>query len=420
MKNNIACNVNIIRKLRVMALAGMLSIATNSMAAEGGVEFTGSGFMTLAVGQMLGGTNANVMDNNCPCAIVDYAHAGVYDNRSGLQWQPDSKLGLQGTASFADRLFSVTAQVVSRGAQNGAGDLEWFYGSYKVNDNLTVQAGRKRLPMFYYSDTQDIGVALPWTHLPSGPYGWEVVNYNGVNIAYQNQLSNWTASANLLAGSESENNNYYQKIYYGRQSISSIQWNNILGGNLTLSNDWLETRIVYIQANTQENLTSNGWDGNPTSPTYQTYAVPAQVIYPLSFQQIYGLAVNADYNNWMLRTEFLTITHSGLGYRDYAQLIGVGYHYGKWQPMITGSEYIGREITNGGMTLPGDTPPNMQQTISLTLRYDLTTSSDLKIQYDSTTDISSPLYNNSPLNNYGFAYDYGNSQLLTFAYDVVF
>jgi hypothetical protein len=123
--------------------------------------------------------------------------------------------------------------------------------------------------------------------------------------------------------------------------------------------------------------------------------------------------VNSDYNNWLLRTEFLTIIHPGLGYRDYAHLIGIGYHYGKWQPMITGSEYIGRMITDGLIPPATPTPENMQQTISLTVRYDLTTSSDLKIQYDSQTDISSPAYQAT-------GYDYGNSQLVTLAYDVVF
>jgi len=302
----------------------------------------------------------------------------------------------------------VTAQAVSRGAANGAADLEWLYASYKLSDALTIQGGRKRLPMFYYSDTQDIGVSLPWTHLPPGPYGWEAVNYNGVNVAYQNQLDDWTASANLLAGSESNNNSGYQKIYYGRQSVSNIKWDNIFGGNLTLSNDWLETRLVYIQSNTQENNVSGGWN-----PVTQAYDIPAGVIYPRASQQIYGLSINADYNSWLLRSEFLTITHPGLGYRDYAQLIGVGYRYGKWQPMITGSEYIGRMITDGLVPGATSTPENMQQTLSLTVRYDLSTSSDLKVQYDSTTDTSSPAYQ-------ALGYDYGNAQLLTFAYDTVF
>ena len=95
--------------------------ATNSHA---DTEYSGSGFMTLSAGKMLGGTVGNVGGYNCPCFVSDYAQAAIYDGRSGLQWNPDSKLGLQGTASFDDKRFSITAQAVARGAENGAADLE--------------------------------------------------------------------------------------------------------------------------------------------------------------------------------------------------------------------------------------------------------------------------------------------------------
>ena len=391
---------------QALALLGALTAASSRAAEMNGMELTGSGFMTLGVGKMLGGTRNNVSDYNCPCFIADYAQAGVYDGRGGLQWQPDTKLGVQGTAAFDNRRFSLTAQAVSRGARDGAVNLEWLYGSYKLNDQFTLQAGRKRLPMFYYSDVQDIGVALPWTHLPPGPYGWEAVNYNGVNLAYQDQWNDWTAAANLLAGNESKKDSGYWKIYNGRQSRSDIKWSNIVGGDLSLSKDWLETRIVYIQSDTQQTYAGNIWDA-----ATRTYGTPATgAIYPSARQQIYGLSVNADYQNWLVRSEFIHINHPGLGYKDFAQLAGVGYRYGKWQPMATWSRYKGTSVDSG--LQPGASPgvPNMQQTISLTLRYDLTTSSALKVQYDSQTDHSDPAY--TP--------NFGDSRLLTLSYDMVF
>ena len=214
---------------RILLILNMTFFVSSVHAEQiGGIEYSGSGFLTVAVGKMLGGTHANVEDYNCPCFISDYAQAGVYDGRSSLQWKPDSKLGLQGSASYYN--YSVTAQVVARGA-TGTADLEWLYGSYNVNDKITLQVGRKRLPMFYYSDVQDLGIALPWTHLPPGPYGWEAVNYNGVNVRYQDRWNNWSAPANLLAGNESNKDSGYWKIYNGRQSQTSIKWSNIIGGD---------------------------------------------------------------------------------------------------------------------------------------------------------------------------------------------
>ena len=366
---------------------------------SGGVEYSGSGFYTIAAGKMLGGNRANIQDYNCPCYISDYAQASVYDGRSSLQWKPDSKLGVQGSAMYNG--VSVTAQVVARGA-TGTANLEWLYGSYSLNDKVTLQAGRQRLPMFYYSDVQDVGVVLPWTHLPSGPYGWEAVNYNGVNVRYQDRWGGWSATANLLAGNESNNDSGYWKIYNGRQSKSSIKWSNIVGGDLILSKDWFETRAVYIQSDTQENYGGVAWD-----PTTQTYIPQSGPIYPLAKQQIFGLSVNADFQNWLVRSEFIQINRPGLTWRDHAQLVGVGYRYGKWQPMVTWSEYQGTVVTEGVIQPATPSYPILQPLISLTLRYDITPTSDLKIQYDSQAD-------HSDLRNPAI---YGNSRLLTFAYD---
>ncbi|HOY01643.1 MAG TPA: hypothetical protein PLV36_09080, partial [Zoogloea sp.] len=132
-----------------------------------GLEFTGSGFMTLAAGRVFGGTRDAAVDQgfHCPCFISDYAQRGVYE---AGHWQagPDSKLGLQGSVSAADGRFSLTGQAVSRGAANGAANLEWLYATVELSGNLTVQLGRKRLPLFSYSEAQDVGYALPWIHLP--------------------------------------------------------------------------------------------------------------------------------------------------------------------------------------------------------------------------------------------------------------
>jgi hypothetical protein len=390
--------------IRLSAIFTILFSASQVHADEGnGIEFSGSGFYTIAVGKMLSGSSANVQDYNCPCYISDYAQAGVYDGSNGLQWKPDSKLGVQGIASY-DSL-SVTTQVVARGASQAA-DLEWLYASYILNDKITIQAGRKRLPMFYYSDVQDIGFVLPWVHLPSGPYGWEAVNYNGISMRYQDRWGEWSATADLLAGNESNNNSGYWKIYNGRQSLSTIKWSNIVGGNLTLSKDWFEMRAVYIQSNTEENQISNGWNTQT-----QAYDLPPGPIYPQAQQKIYGLALNADYLNWLVRTEFIQIEHPGLNYMDHAELAAVGYRYGKWQPMATWSIYRGSLVTEGVLpTVSSTFYPNMQQTVSLTIRYDLTATSDLKLQYDQQTDHSDP----------SFTPNYGNADLLTFAYDSLF
>lgn len=403
-----------------VALTSALSLFTApAQAVElGGIDFTGSGFLTLAAGKMLGGSsNGRASDYERPIFVSDYAQAGIYDGRSGLQWAPDSKLGLQGIATFPDKRFSITGQVVARGAQDGKVNLEWLYASYKLNNQFTLQAGRKRIPMFYYSDTQDIGFALPWVHLPSQLYGWEAVNYNGVNLAYQGQWGEWSSAVNVLAGKESKKESGYWKVYRGKDNRTDIKWDDIIGGDITLSRDWLETRFVYIQSKMRQKNVSGSWDGalTPGADTYgQTLDTAPDSGYtsPAFRQQIYGLTVNIDYNNFLVRSEFIHINHNrDAGYKDFAQILGVGYRFGRWTPMITVANYRMQPILSSGADPDGY---EAHRTTSYTLRYDLTTSSALKVQYDHQKD------RGGSTNTMDGANRLGDARLLTVAYDMVF
>ncbi len=382
------------------------TLATTAYAASAnGIEYSGSGFFTIAAGRMLGGTSGDVGGYNCPCYVSDYANAAIYDGRTGPQFGPDSKLGLQGRAAFDDKRISLTAQVVSRGAANGRADLEWLYVSYKLTNALTVHVGRQRLPMFYYSDAQDIGFALPWTHLPTWLYGWQVVNYNGGSVRYQGYVGDWSAITNLWAGSEHRKDSGYWKVYgNGARSVTDVDWTNIAGANVTLSKNWFESRLVYMQSHTRDQAVSNTFDF-----TTQTYSL-SPTLAPVARQAVYGLAMKADYRNWLLYGEAIYINHPGLTYKDFAQNLAAGYRSGNWLPMITWGHYRGTVVNSG--VLPGAPPSvaNSQETYSLSLRYDLTNDSDLKLQYDWTSDHSDP----------GFNPRYGSSRLLTFAYDRVF
>jgi hypothetical protein len=362
----------------------------------GGFDFTGSGFLTLAAGKMLGGTSAMAFGRNCPCFTSDYAQGAVYDGRSGLQLGPDSKLGLQGIANLIDSPFSATAQVVSRGAENGRADIEWLYGNYKLSADTDIQLGRKRLPMFYYSDIQDVGFALPWTHLPPQMYGWEVVNYNGANITHRDRWGDWAATMNLLAGNENVEDSGYWQIYNGQQSQSSVKWDHILGGDLSLMRDWFEMRLVYIQSDTSRVIT------NSITPVTDPF-----LLGNVTQQKIYSVAFNIDTSDWLARSEFLVIDRPGAGFRDHAQLGAVGRRFGHWLLLATISQYRSEAIVSMGADPQGQEAHTDR---AVTLRYDLNDASDVKVQIDDQKDQGG--INWSPR--------YGDSQLLTIAYDRVF
>lgn len=365
-----------------------------------GLEFSGAGFVTLAAGAVLGGSkdgpdiNSRYLGYKGPHYISDWAQGSVYEN-DGLQFKPDTRLGLQGSAIFSPR-FSLTGQVVARGTRDGSVDLEWLYGSYRASDKLTFQVGRKRLPILYYSESQDVGVSYPWIHLPPDLYGWQVVNYNGANMSYRDQLGDWTYIANVFAGAETNKNSGYGKMYQGKASNTNVRWSNILGGELNLSRDWFESRIGYFQ-----NDVENG--------------IPGTDRYQAKFRQhTYTLGFVIAWENWRLHNEYYVGDLSRAEERDYAQVYAVGYRLGKFTPMFTYSNYETRYIAGGPLFGYTSNDEERHDTRTLSVRYDLTSSSALKLQYDDYRDRSGSAFTARG------TVATGDVRLISFSYDRVF
>ncbi len=382
-------------------MTALIASPTTAPAVEaGGIEWSGSGFLTLAAGRIVGGDDDNRRTNPAylgyrgPHLISDWAQGGVYE-AGGVRLAPDSRLGLQGSATFSPAL-SLTAQVVARGARDGKVDLEWLYGTWKASDRLTLQFGRKRLPILYYSESQDVGVSYPWLRLPPDLYGWQVVNYNGANLLWRDQAGLWSYSANLFAGAETNRDTGYQKMYNGKHSRTDVKWTNILGGELTVARDWFEGRLGYFQ-----NRAYNGVpDGNDFDPGYR--------------QRIYTAGVAIDHGPWVLRNEYYLGDLSSVEEKDYAQIYALGYRLGKFLPMLTYATYYTRYITGGRRFGYSHADEERHDTRSLSLRYDLSTSSALKIQFDDYRDRSGAAFRT------GGSVAVGNARLIAVSYDLVF
>ena len=363
------------------------SPAANPPSIPASLEFTGSGFLSATAGRVLGGTHDPATDvgYRCPCFISDYAQAGVYES-GRLRAGPDSRLGVQGSVMSADRRYGATAQLVSRGAANGALNLEWAYGVIELNSRLTLQFGRKRLPLFAYSEVQDVGLAIPWTHLPPQLYGWEIVNYNGGNLLYRDIWFGWASALNVFTGSETARNAGYWKIYNGKDSRTAARWTDIVGTEWKMARNGFEARYVYMQSNTQNRLAGEDDAG---------YSERRR-------QRIHGVSLTYDQDRWLARAELLWIDRSADYGRDYAQLYALGYRIGRFTPLVSYSNY--RQKNND---------PDIAEshrTASAVLRYDLTTTSAVKAQFDIWRDRSAS----------GFSSMHGDSRLITISYDRVF
>jgi len=369
-------------------LLGAAALASWAAIHAHAVEFEYSGFASLIAGRTYGtctpeNTLASDYAASCTRFIADWGHAGVY--RESWSVDPESKIGLQGTVHFTPQL-SATGQVVGRLVNHPYADLEWAYVTWQPDPAWTIQVGRKRVPLFYYSDFQDVGYAYPWVRVPPDVYGWDIVNYNGANIAYSKTFGGWSMRTSAFAGQETSRDNQYSKLFYDEGK--DVKWSHIVGADLELTKDWFTGRIVYMRAGFKQVDRATGEaDVLPSGETQ-------------GHHQAYGGSINIDYNNVIVRTEYSIFDRSQYEYKATEWLVAAGYRIGKFTPMATYSEY--KESTK----FPDAYDPAHWKTVAFTLRYELTPSSALKVQVDRIRDIGAIVP--------------GSSTLVSASYDLVF
>ena len=351
------------------------------------VEFEFSGFASIVAGRTRGPCTENGLasdyGDSCTRFVADWAHAGVYTDKASFK--PESKVGLQATARLFEGI-SATAQVVGRFVEHPAADLEWAYVTWSPSPAWTFQAGRKRVPLFFYSDFQDVGYAYPWVRVPADVYGWDVVNFNGASATYATNVGSWALRSSAFTGAETSKRNQYSKLLYDEGK--DVKWPRIAGADLELSRDWLTARVVYMRSGYEQVDRATGEpDVQESGDTRGTHTA-------------YGGSINVDYGNWIGRSEYSVFDRSRYTYKATSWFVSAGYRIGSFTPMVSYSSYV--ESTR----FPEVYDVSAWKTRSVSLRYDFGKSQAIKLQVDRFRDLKAPFP--------------GNSTLVSASYDIVF
>ena len=210
------------------------------------------------------------------------------DARIDNKWsfKPDSNLAFQFKAKSEFGL-SATAQVTAQAANSLDPEFEWLYLSYAINDSLSFNAGRQRLPLYLHSDHLDVGYTYHWVRPPIDIYGGEGVSrYHGASLLYTTELANIETEIHLYAGNiKNDNSQQY------RARIKDLY-----GAIITGTYDWLTLRAAY---HIGENYTDNA---NEVTLNPQTISKekPAD-LYFASFGFI------ADFNRYFFEGEIIRL-----------------------------------------------------------------------------------------------------------------
>ena len=387
--------------LTVLALSTLLSGYVHAAEPEADSSLKLTGFYSLTGAKVLSGsalgssTPWTYQEWKCPCTIQGWEYAAVYQKSKGWQFDQESLLGVQIKKEFSPTL-SATAQLVVRALNPNHGSrptVDWAYVTWQpsADSNWTFQAGKFRIPLYYYSDYLYIGYAYPWVRPAPDVYGWPIYAYYGANASYRTQLgaSDWAATFHAWTGGYTQKNDAYDtKIYWTDPTHES--WKNIVGGSIAANNGVFDVRAMLMHY--KDSLWQDGPNGS------RNYLLQVQD----QSTRIMGISANMDYKNWLVKTEVDRYEQvdaaKGLnGIYKYA-LAGVGYQFGAWTPMFTMSRY--RTVA---------APIEGRNTRYLSLRWDFRRNTTLKLQYDITKDKS----------EYSYPF-FGDSKLLSISLQGVF
>jgi hypothetical protein len=323
----------------------------------------------------------------CPCTIQNWEYVAVYQGDKGFQFNQETLGGVQIKKEFTPTL-SATAQIISRAHNPNEGStptVDWAYVTWAPSQDSawTFQAGKFRIPLYYYSDYLYIGYAYQWVRPAPDVYGWPIYSYDGVNVGYRKQLgsSNWSLNSQLWWGNYTQHDDAYDtQIYYGIPTNES--WKKIWGTYASVNNGTFDVRAMIMT------YRDNTWQDNPAGgPPITLTGSPAE------FTRIEGLAGNMDYKNIVVRSEIdryqqIDLPNNVNNVYKY-MLLGVGYNFGSVTPMYTFSRY--RTIAP---------PIEGRNTQNISVRWDFMKNTALKVQYDISRDASAyptPFFGDSRL-----------------------
>ncbi|NRR29300.1 porin [Oxalobacteraceae bacterium] len=378
-------------KQSILALAVTMLAAGGAAAVDltedGSLKLTGFYSLTGAKvlsGSALGSSSPWTYQQwKCPCTIQGWEYASVYEKSEGWQFDQESLLGVQIKKEFSPTL-SATAQLVARANNPNRGSrptLDWAYLTWQpsADSQWTVQAGQFRIPLYYYSDYLYIGYAYPWVRPMPDVYGWPIYAYQGANVSYRTQLgqSDWAATFHGWAGGYTQHNDAYDTlIYYTTPTHES--WKNIIGTSVTANNGVFDLRGMMMW------YKDSTWQDGPAGATYTVRDQRTRIM---------GISANMDYKDWLIKSEVDRYEQvdeaKGLNNIYKYALVGMGYQWGAFTPMLTFSRY--RTVL---------APIEGRDTRYLSLRWDFRKNTTLKFQYDISKDktqYSYPFFGDSKL-----------------------
>ncbi len=321
---------------------------------------------------------------------------GLFGYDDKLDFTNESLFAVQVIGSVSDNM-TATAQIIARGENDFDAEFEWAYLSYQVNDNLSLSAGRLRLPLFMYSESLDVGYSYHWINSPRTVYDIPFNNIDGVRASYTTYKSGWDYELQGVLG-----NIKNPDISLAGQT-AELNAENTMLVSLQMSNDTYKARAVYGTADTS---LSFGLLDNVVGGVSAIDPVLGDLLnFSEDTADFYGISFGFDNFEWFASAEYtvLEVKESFLP-KDNAFYVTLGTRIGKFTPSVTYQKldgFHGFKFLDRVAALPEQFQAVITETVvgiqladaeefdifALGLRYDLDAQAALKVEIARHEDI---------------------------------
>ena len=283
--------------------------------------------------------------------------SGVYD--SDLSFRPDSILGLQASTDL-DNQFGLTMQVTAEGDRDFDVEVRWAFLSYEIDDRWKILLGRQRLPVFFYSDSLEVGYSYHWVRPPT-ELNLPADILDGIQVFRTFHTDEWDTTIQTYYGSSEGNS----------EDIGKFKFDDGYGLVVSSGNEWLMWRLTYSKS-----------EFSVVRPAHSGLARfdPVDSIYS-------GAALRLSWLKWFLVGE---LGHNELddpvSVNSTGGYLSLGYQVRQFTPHITLGRY--RASLRNSADIEGT--KIQDQSLTLGLRWDFHPSAAFKVEYQTRADKSDP------------------------------
>lgn len=316
-------------------------------------------------------------------------------------------LGLQVSGQVSEKV-TATAQLIARSGDYYQVNSEWAYLTWQASDAIKVRAGRLRTPFYMYSDFLDVGYSYAWITPPQEVYYLPFNNVDGVDVYFTGTLGIFDTSLQAYFGSFTDD-----LVLNGARA--DAQTRNQMGVSGTVGKDWWTLRAAYHQADLTVDVT-----GTPISPT-TTLGGFANTLSALGFganadrllveeddASFAEVGINIDTGRFVAAAEHVEFDPGdAVLSKNIREYVMVGVRAGDWLFHVTAAK-AKDEATHPESGIPANQPlpvvgstnvligtlkaiaesqVNERDVLSFGTRWDVTTGTAIKFQFDDVDDL---------------------------------